>query len=56
MYEPILIKTKSLNAYILKTQIFHEIKYDMKGHKRSFSKSLQLIRFWTDFDENLYEC
>ena len=31
IYEPILIKI-SMNANIMKTQIFYKIKYDLKGH------------------------
>ena len=34
VYEPILIKI-SMNANIMKTQIFHKIKYDLKCHSRS---------------------
>ena len=34
IYEPILIKI-SMNANIKKTHIFYEMKYDLKGHKRS---------------------
>ena len=30
VYEPILLKI-SMNANIVKTQIFHKIKYDLKG-------------------------
>ena len=31
IYEPILIKI-SMNANIKETNIFHKIKYDIKGH------------------------
>ena len=34
VYEPILIKTNSMNANIMKTQIFHWMKY-YEGHIRS---------------------
>ena len=34
VYEPILLKI-SMNANIVTTQIFHKIKYDLKGHSRS---------------------
>jgi hypothetical protein len=34
VYEPILLKI-SMNANIVKTEIFHRIKYDLKGHSRS---------------------
>ena len=45
----------------MKLQNFHKMKYDLKGHPRSYMttfmpKSFQHIRLWTDFDENLYEC
>ena len=40
---------------------FHKMKYDLKGHPRSYKitfmpKSFLHIRLWTDFDANLYEC
>ena len=31
IYEPILIEN-CMNANIMKTQIFHKFKYDLKGH------------------------
>ena len=31
VYEPILIKI-SMKANIVKTHIFHKMKYDLKGH------------------------
>ena len=34
VYEPILLKL-SMNANIVKMLIFHEIKYDLRGHSRS---------------------
>ena len=34
VYEPFLLKL-SLNANIVKMQIFHKIKYDLRGHSRS---------------------
>ena len=34
VYKQILLKI-SMKANIVKTQIFHEIKYDLKGHSRS---------------------
>ena len=45
----------------MKIQYFQEMKHDLKGHLRSYktpfmSKSFQLIRLWTDFDENINEC
>ena len=33
-YEPILFKI-SVNANIVKTQVFYKMKYDLKGHSRS---------------------
>ena len=51
IYEPILIKKKSMNANIVKRQIFHKMKYDSKGHSRSqkmtfsYKNSLFLIYF-----------
>ena len=34
----------------MKTQIFHIIKYDLKGQKTTFMpKSFYHIRLWTDF-------
>ena len=49
-----------MSIYIKKTQIFHKMKYDLKGQPRSYKTTfmpqlLEHIRFWTDFDENLYE-
>ena len=35
IYEPILLKL-SMNANIVKMQIFHKIKYDLRGHLRLF--------------------
>jgi hypothetical protein len=35
VYEPILKKKLSMDANIIKTQIFHKIKYDLIGHWRS---------------------
>ena len=35
IYEPILIKKKSMNANIKKTQIFNKMKYDLRVYKRS---------------------
>ena len=48
------------NVNIMKMQIFHYMKYDLKGHPRLYKttfmpKSLQHIRLLTDFDENMYE-
>ena len=34
VYEPILLKL-SINVNIVKMQIFHKIKYDLRGHSRS---------------------
>ena len=41
---------------IMKTQFFDKMKYDLKGHPRSYKttfmqKSFQYIRLWTDFDQ-----
>ena len=43
IYEPILFKI-SMNANIVKTQFFHKIKYDLKGHSRS-----QTMMFYLKF-------
>ena len=43
--QPILIEQKSLNVNILKSKIFHEIKYDHRDHWRSISKSLILLLY-----------
>ena len=41
---------KTLDGYQhYKTQFFHKIKYDLKGHMKH-------IHLWTDFDGNLFEC
>ena len=49
------------NVNIVKTQIFHKVKYDLKGHPKSqmttfMPKYFLHICLWADFDENLYEC
>ena len=53
-----------MNAYIMKTQIFHKIKYDLKGHWRSqkeifvFKNQLflkYLFRLTFDLNQILYE-
>ena len=47
-----------MNTNIEKTQIFHKMNYDFKGHPRSYKTTFMPksnIRLWTDFDENLYE-
>ena len=38
VYEPILFKI-SMNANIVKTQFFHDIKHDLKDHSRSQTKT-----------------
>ena len=35
-----LIKIINMNINIMNTQIFHKIKYDLKGHKRSHKNLL----------------
>ena len=55
----ILLNTESFKTF--KECQHYEMQYDLKGHPRSYKttfmpKSLQHIRLWTDFDENLYEC
>ena len=49
-----------MNANIIKMQIFHKMKYDLKGHPRSYKTTFMLksffhIRLWTDCEKNLYE-
>ena len=41
-----------MNINIMNTQIFHKVKYDLKGHRRSFQlNSFQHIHFSTDFNK-----
>ena len=41
----------------MKTQIYHEMKYELIGHPRSFKDNLYakiiLAHTWTDFDKKL---